>query len=286
MPRKAASSSSSSSDEDLTAFQSVAVTFEEITSKQKEVAEQAKKRIAGSSTRKRNVEKKSARAENGLGAGEESGGEDDDGPMDQLDPFQLKVAASLDSMLEGRLRLKEPGPKKRRREARAAERAEREVEAEPGGTFRFFARVKAGEPVVLQPYEPPQLPGTPFPELFRSRREPTAEEAAAALPALAVDGAALMAAAAASTAAAEARGTAGGTSGGGGSDASAAAALAGSPKKGKQQPQQQQKKEKKKKKQKQQQLGEGVVIDPRVFVPHDDRIRRLVGAGVGPGLAC
>ncbi|GIL77056.1 hypothetical protein Vretimale_3228 [Volvox reticuliferus] len=262
MPQKSASSSSSSSEEDLAAFRAVVVSFEEITSKQKEVAEQAKQRIAGAIKRKRYVGRKIAAAEeDGANGVKDNGADDDDGPWDQLDPVQLKVAAALDSLLEGRLKLKAPGPKTLRREARAAGRALEKADADAGGVFRFFARVKPGEPAALEPYEASPPKGTPFPELFRLRRNPAAAEAAAALPMLAVDGAALLTAAAkASTAAAAAMGLV------------------------IEQPGQQKQKQKQQKTHRH--LQEGVVVDPRISIPHDERIQRLVGGSFKTRLAC
>ncbi|GFR42138.1 hypothetical protein Agub_g2984 [Astrephomene gubernaculifera] len=314
MAKKAKSSSSSSSDssEDLTAFQSVAVSFEEITSKQKEVAEQAKQRLSG--TRKRN--RTSNKSIGNCTQEHDSGGEDEDGPLDQLNPIQLKVAAALDSLLEGRLKVKLPGAKRLRREARAAEKAEaaEAAAAAPGSAggaagwqFRFFSRVPAGTAVVLEPEELPPLKGTPFPDTFRQRRAPPVEAAAAALPALAVEGAAILeaatavatAAAAAAAAAArversggsrkEERGTGNGgggegagTSGrgtgegeeqggeGAGGEGSGGASEQGAAGLSKRQLQKLKKKQKRG-------LGEGVVLEARPFVPQEERMRRLTG---------
>ncbi|KXZ44755.1 hypothetical protein GPECTOR_63g9 [Gonium pectorale] len=241
MPKKETASSSSSSEEDLAAFQSVVVTFEDITSKQKEVAEQ--------------------------------------------------IAAALDSLLEGRLRVKDPGPKRLKKEAKAAAREAAEAQADGG--FRFFARVQPGAAVVLEPPELPPLEGTPFPDTFRQRREPPAEAAAAAMPVLAIDGEAILAAAAA--AAAAARGGVAAPSGreasgqqqqrapdggGGGEGASnQAGETPGGPGsssgKGKSKgAKAQAKAEPWKPKRK---FGEGEVLEAKAFVPHDERMRRLVG---------
>ncbi|GIL58681.1 hypothetical protein Vafri_13676 [Volvox africanus] len=265
MPKKSASSTSSSSEEDIAAFKSVAVSFEEITSKQKEIAEQAKQRIAGTTKRKRSIGRKNVGAEqDGADGMQDSGADDDDGPWDQLDPVQLKVAAALNSLLEGRLKLKAPGPKTLRREARAAGRTQEKADADAGGAFRFFARVKLGEPAGLEPYEAPPPKGTPFPELFRLRRNPGKEEVAAALSMLAVDGPDLL------TAAAKVLPTA----------AAAALGLLNEP------PGQRKEKQKQRKKSHRGHLGEGVVVDPRTSVPHNERIQRLVGGSLGARLAC
>ncbi|GLI59603.1 hypothetical protein VaNZ11_001533 [Volvox africanus] len=241
MPKKPASSSSSSSEADIAAFKSVAVSFEEITSKQKEIAEQAKQRIAGTTKRKRSIGRKNVAAEqDGADEMQDSGADDDDGPWDQLDPVQLKVAAALNSLLEGRLQLKAPGPKLLRREARAAGRAQEKADADAGRAFRFFARVKLGELATLEPYD---------------------EQAAAALPMLAVDGPDLL------TAAAKGLPTA------------AVGVLL-------EEPRQQKQKEKQRKNSHRGQLAEGVVVDPRISVPHDERIQWLVGGSSGARLAC
>lgn len=115
-------SSSSSSEEDLAAFQSVAVSFEEITSKQKEVAEkvclsqglehalrrpsgrarcnalaapaQAKRRVSGVRSKPKS-KKPEGDGEGGPGPSNDSGDEDD-GAYDQpLNPVQLKVRRGL-----------------------------------------------------------------------------------------------------------------------------------------------------------------------------------------------
>ncbi|PNH02662.1 hypothetical protein TSOC_011337 [Tetrabaena socialis] len=255
---KAVATSSSSSEEDLTAFQSVAVSFEDITSQSKAIAEQAKRRVAGSRKRSRQSEQQHA-GDAGAAPGEQDGGgEDEAGPSDYLTPVQTQVAAALDSLLGGQLRVKLPGPKRLRREAEAAGQAEAaETAAQAAdGAFRFFARVLPGLAAVLEPEELPLVKGgNAFPDTFRRSRAPPGVQAAAALPALAVDGAALLAAA--------------GTAWTGGSSANGGGGAGGGP--GSQ-----------KKKKKKGVLGEGVVLEGRPFVPHEERMRRLVGA---PGAA-
>ncbi|KAG2495377.1 hypothetical protein HYH03_006645 [Edaphochlamys debaryana] len=207
------SSSSSSEDEDFAAFAACAVSFEDITAQQKQIAQKAKERVG----RKRPRPTKE-RSE-GAADGEGGNASDDDVVTDVLDPAQIKIAAALDAMLEGQLRVKEPGPKRLRKEAKAAARAEAEeaeAAAGPGG-FRFFAAVAPGAPALLEPDDPPPPPGTPFPETFRRRRAPDPGAAAAALPALAAGVQPLVEAAAAAAAAGAA---AGGGSGEGGEGSS------------------------------------------------------------------
>ncbi|KAG2439950.1 hypothetical protein HXX76_004069 [Chlamydomonas incerta] len=294
MPKKTASTSSdSSSDDDLAKFQSVAVTFEDITSNAKDVVEKAKRRISG---RKRKSEKKGdGEGDEGTRAGSDDDG--DDGPLDYLTPVQLKVAAALDSVLEGRLRHKEPTAKRLKKEAKAAAKVAAADAAAGGaaGGFRFFPRVAAGVEVVLEPEEQPLPQGTPFPEQFRQRRSPAGWEAAPALAALAADGAAILstarAAAAKHAAAVGARppvlcSICGAGVGEAGSGAVGATGGAGGAPQGK----------KKKKNNKGgaepavkpgRKLGEGVVVEPSGHVPHDVRMQRLLGTTpVASGSSC
>jgi hypothetical protein len=100
--------------------------------------------------------------------------------------------------------------------------------------------------------------GTPFPDVFRKRRSANARDAAAALPALAVDGRELL------QRAGSARAAAGSSAPQPDAAASRAARREGGPPQGP--------------------LGTGVVVEgKRPFVPHDVRISRLLGDAVPVG---
>lgn len=62
------------------------------------------------------------------------------------------MAAALDGVLGGRLKHKEPKPKRLKKEAKAAAKAAAaEAAAGGAGGFRFFPRVVVGAEVVLEP---------------------------------------------------------------------------------------------------------------------------------------